>query len=131
MVEMLVAMKVASERCTGRDAQLLRRHGAGQLAQQRPHMRNWGREMAWHYQRAYGTGWRQQVAMELQQARQKYETYPDSAFFCAEAARVVASDPALRSDDFSRLPPPPRPMLDELHAKLAAHAAQLAAPVSN
>jgi hypothetical protein len=124
-------MKVASERCTGRDALLLRRHGAAQIAQQRPHMRNWGREMAWHYQQAYGPGWRQQASAELQQARQKYETYPDPVFFCAQAARVVASDPALRRDDFGQLPPPPREMLDELHARLAAHATALAAPASN
>jgi hypothetical protein len=89
LVEMMVAMKVASERCTGTDALLLRRYRTGDADVRLDPSMLAGRLMGFHYRQAYGDRWWTVLSNDLRLVRVNYENHPDPQRFCRVAGQVA------------------------------------------
>lgn len=94
-VELMIAMKVARERCTGPEFPFLNRTEIETFAMRadpersafggRENIEAIGSTMGFEYRRAYGDQWWGVVSAEMRAIRLKYERHPDTAAFCRAA----------------------------------------------
>jgi hypothetical protein len=99
-VELMIAMKVARERCTGSEFPMLNRTEIATFAMRgdpertafggRENIEAIGSMMGFEYRRAYGDHWWKIVSAELRTTRVKYERHPDPAAFCRAAEQAAA-----------------------------------------
>jgi len=91
-VEMMIALRVAVERCSGPDYPTLgRTRPTSFLLRGDPERSAFGgpltiqaigSDMGFEYRRAYGDAWWGVLSTELRQTRAKYESHPDPQAFC-------------------------------------------------
>lgn len=96
-VELMIAIKVASERCKGSEFPILNRTEIETFAMRgatdraafggRENIDAIGSAMGFEYRRAYGDQWWEVVSAEMRATRVKYERHPDIATFCQAAER--------------------------------------------
>lgn len=101
-IEMMIALKVGKERCSGPDTPILNRMDPEMFALRadpekfafgdRQSIDNIGGAMGFEYRRAYRDQWWNVLSDELGSTRAKYENHPDPEQFCRlaeETARLA------------------------------------------
>lgn len=96
-VELMIAIKVARERCTGSEFSILNRTEIETFVMRadperalfgsRENIEAIGSKMGFEYRRAYGEQWWEVISAEMRATRLKYERHPDIAEFCRAAEK--------------------------------------------
>lgn len=89
LIDLMIAVKVARERCTGHAAELLNRREGMLLFEPENNNAALGSATGQIYRRAYGPRWWQVLAGEQQATRLKYENHPAPDAFCQTIANDV------------------------------------------
>ena len=90
-LEMITALQVASERCSGTHGRMLARYMPRMLDWRRGYFETVGNALWFHYRRVYGERWEAVLEGQLAGLRRKYQLHPDQKRFCKLAA-IVARD---------------------------------------
>ena len=135
LVEVMLAINVASARCTGTDAQLLRRFRTGDVEQRLDPTRAAGRLLGFHYRQAHGARWQAVLMEEMRVVQRRYENHPDPQRFCRVAGQIArmmdqswfgggsGSDAALAADLWRNI--------NQLHKQMAPDTTAAPAGTSN
>lgn len=101
-VELIVALRVAYERCSKAESPIVKRLNIETLElrasdEAMSFGRPWtiavlGRTMGNHYRYVYGDQWFDILSSEMRQTREKYENHPDRAAFCRAANDAARLD---------------------------------------